>query len=77
MPIMGFIIPLFIIGIIGIPMLELFIGIGIAFIMMPASYGYSPTAQGLGPPHREHSGWFPLLVRRTVSPIGDFSVATD
>src|SRR5687767_15089023 len=47
MPIMGFIIPLFIIGIIiGIPMVELFIGCGIAFIMMWASYVSSMRAQG-------------------------------
>jgi hypothetical protein len=73
MPIMGFIIPLFIIGIIGfIPMLLPF-GIGIAFIMLTASYAALPKPQG--------SGWrarmIPLLVRRSVSPFGGFSVAAD
>jgi hypothetical protein len=69
-PIMGFImLPIigFIIGIIGfIPMFELFIGIGIAFIMMVASYVATPFGQAIG----RQSRMIPLLVRRSVCALG-------
>jgi hypothetical protein len=78
MPIMGFIIPLpiigFIIGVIGIiPMFELCIGCGIAFIMMGASYVAPRISQAIDQPR----GMIPLFVRRSVSPAGGFSVGTD
>jgi hypothetical protein len=67
---MGFIIPDIgipcIAFIIGIPMFELFIGIGIAFIMMGSSYVPAGLAQGRHLPRR----CFPLFARRSVSPAG-------
>jgi hypothetical protein len=64
---MGFIIGIPFIGIeliIGIPMLLVFVGI--AFIMMKASYAAFGDAQVNGPA----AGAFHLLVRRSVSPAG-------
>jgi hypothetical protein len=78
MPIIGFMpIPLligFIIGFIGIiPMFELVIGCGIAFIMLPASYASSSRGQAIG----RYARSFPLFARRSVSPLGNLSVAAD
>jgi hypothetical protein len=51
----------------------LLFGIGIAFIMLKASYAPLPKPQARGRCAR----MIPLLVRRSVSPFGGFSVATD
>src|SRR5262245_48858108 len=70
-PIIGFMPIMF--GIMGIGIIWLFIGIGIAFIMMTASYLVAAPAQGLD----RHSCFFPLLVRRTVSLIRNLSALAD